>query len=175
MTTGAANSAKTAALSVGTEATFPAPRLRTPQREGLAERFSSSDTNTDLTRLPIIGPVLSRVLNSRKFQFSIILPSQILFWLVVISGIFGTVEPTQNFGTAITWYIWFALMFPATLLIGRAWCVTCPFGGLGEWIQRKTFWKRTQKALGLGRKMPQAVGRIRSAHVSGCIYYPLLV
>ena len=138
------------------ESTTPVTKVRPAQREGIKEKFSVSDATVDLTRVPIFGSVLSRMLRSRKFQFYFILPSQILFWLVVISGIFGTLEPTQNFGTAITWYIWFALMFPLTLLIGRAWCVTCPFGGLGEWVQRRTFWPRTQKKLGLGLKMPQA-------------------
>ena len=139
------------------ESTMPVRRVRDAQKAGLEERFSDSDARTDLTRVPVIGPPLSRILKSRKFQFYIILPSQVLFWLVVISGIFGTLEPTQNFATAITWYIWFALVFPLTLLVGRAWCATCPFGGVGEWIQRKTFWKRTQKSLGLGWKLPQSL------------------
>ena len=139
------------------DSTLPVSRVRPAQREGVAERFSGSDATNDLTRMPRIGPILERMLRSRKFQFYFILPSQILFWLVVISGIFGTLEPAQNFGTAITWFIWFALMFPATLLIGRAWCLTCPFGGLGEWVQRRSFWQRTQKKLGLGLKMPQAL------------------
>lgn len=139
------------------ESSMPVRRVRDAQKEGVEERFYDSDAKTDLTRVPIIGRLLTRLLESRKFQFYIILPSQILFWLVVISGIFGTLEPTQNFATAITWYIWFALMFPLTLFIGRAWCLTCPFGGLGEWVQRRTFWKKTQKKLGLGLKMPKAL------------------
>ncbi len=137
------------------ELTLPAPRIRTPQREGLAKRFSPSDSNLDLTRLAVVGPALARAVKSRKFQFLVILPSQILFWLVIFTGIFGVIDPTKNFATAITWYIWFALMFPLTLAIGRAWCVTCPFGGFGEWIQRKTLWGRKQKTLGLGWKMPK--------------------
>jgi polyferredoxin len=147
---------------------LPARRVRDIQREGVKERFSGSDATVDLTKSPVFGKILERMLKSRRFQFYFILPSQILFWLVVVSGIFGTLEPAQNFGTAITWYIWFALMFPATLLIGRAWCLTCPFGGLGEWVQRRTFWKRTQKKLGLGLKMPQVLaeyGLLMSAGV----------
>jgi NosR/NirI family transcriptional regulator, nitrous oxide reductase regulator len=136
---------------------LPATRNRPPLEEGVADRFADSDSGTDLTRLPVIGRVLKLGLRKRAFQFSIILPSQILFWLVVFTGIFGVLEPTKNFATAITWYIWFALMFPLTLIIGRAWCVTCPFGGFGEWIQRKTLWARKQKSLGLGWKMPKPV------------------
>lgn len=137
------------------EPTLPVPRIRLPQTDGVVERFSDSDPRLDLTRAPIIGPVLRRVLKRRGFQFSLILPSQILFWLVVFTGIFGILEPTKNFATTITWYIWFALIFPLTLVLGRIWCAVCPFGGFGEWVQRKTLWSRKQKSLGLGWKMPK--------------------
>ena len=148
---------KSAKSGLQKEATFSPTRIRPPQTEGLEEHLSAGKATNDLTRWPVIGSWLSKALYSRKFQFYIILPSQIFFWLVVIFGIFGTVEPTQNFATAITWYIWFALMFPATLIIGGVWCLTCPFGGLGEWIQRRTFWKRTHKPFGLGLKLPKAM------------------
>ncbi len=139
------------------EPTLPAPRIRPPQVEGASERFAASDPTVDLTKLPVVGPLLGRALKNRRFQFYAILPSQVLFWLVVIAGIFGVAEPERNFGTVITWYIWFALIFMVTVTVGRAWCVTCPFGGFGEWLQRRTFWKRTQKSLGLGWKMPRSL------------------
>ena len=150
------------------DSTLPVSMVRPAQREGLSERLSGSDVRLDLTKVSGLGPILERMPKSRRFQFYFILPTQIIFWLVVICGIFGTLEPSQNFGTAITWYIWFALMFPATMLIGRAWCLACPFGGLGEWVQRRTFWKRTQKKLGLALKMPQQLaeyGLLMSAGV----------
>jgi NosR/NirI family nitrous oxide reductase transcriptional regulator len=137
------------------EPAFPLPRVRPAQKEGVAKRFADSDSQIDLTGLPVVGKLLKAGLKKRYFQFTIILPSQILFWLVVFTGIFGVLEPSKNFATAITWYIWFALMFPLTLVAGRVWCVTCPFGGLAEWIQRKTLWSRKQKSLGLGWKMPK--------------------
>jgi len=152
-----ANGAQSVAAPIPAQPSPSAPRLRPPERGGLTERFAASDSKADLTRIPVVGPLIRRGLHSRKFHFSIIIPSQILFWIVVFTGILGTVEPTKNFATAITWYVWFALMFPMTLLVGRAWCLTCPFGGFGEWIQRKTLWARKQKALGLGWKMPRAV------------------
>lgn len=148
---------KTIEKPAGVEIDFPAPRVRPAEREGVKERFSASDPKVDVTRLPVIGRGLDKIFRSRKFQFSLIVPSQILFWLVVFVGFFGTAEATSNFGTTITWYIWFAIIFPLTLLAGRAWCVTCPFGGFGEWIQRKTFWKRTHQALGLGWKLPSSL------------------
>jgi NosR/NirI family nitrous oxide reductase transcriptional regulator len=143
----------------GAETAFPAPRLRPAQAQGAAERFSDSDGGVDLTRTRFIGPILTKGIKSRKFQFSLILPNQIIFWLVVALGIFGITDPTMNFGTAITWYIWFAMMFTMTLAVGRGWCLMCPFGGWGEWLQRRTFFKRAQKRLGLGWKMPEKWAR----------------
>jgi hypothetical protein len=35
----------------------------------------------------------------------------------------------------------------------------CPFGGFAEWVQRHTFWRRTQTALGLGRTFPEPLAR----------------
>jgi polyferredoxin len=102
---------------------------------------------------------VTRLLRNRKFQFALILPNQLVFWLVVISGFAGTVDPGLNFGTAITWYLWFCLVFVMMVVAGRAWCAMCPFGGFAEWLQRRTFWQRTQKTLGLGLKVPEPVAR----------------
>jgi hypothetical protein len=88
-----------------------------------------------------------------------ILPNQIIFWLVIVLGLLGTVVPGLNFGTAITWYIWFCLVFVMMVVVGRAWCVMCPFGGFAEWIQRRAFWRRTQHRLGLGKKLPEPIAR----------------
>ena len=138
----------------------PAPvsvRLRAPSREGLAEHFAPSDPPPawDLTR----NPRVARLIRNRKFQFFLILPNQIIFWTVIFLGILGTVVPGLNFATAITWYIWFCLVFVLMVVVGRGWCAMCPFGGFAEWLQRRTFWQRTQKTLGLGRKLPEPIAR----------------
>lgn len=138
----------------------PAPvnvRLRPPNREGLAEHFTPTDPAPawDLTR----NPRVAKLVKNRKFQFFLILPNQIIFWTVIFLGILGTVVPGINFATAITWYIWFCLVFVLMVIVGRGWCAMCPFGGFAEWLQRRTFWQRTQKTLGLGRKLPEPVAR----------------
>jgi NosR/NirI family nitrous oxide reductase transcriptional regulator len=134
-----------------------AVRLRPPARDGLLERFTASDPprGWDVARHPRVA----RLLKSRRFQFFLILPNQIIFWTVILVGLLGTVVPGLNFGTAITWYVWFCLVFVSMVVVGRAWCAMCPFGGFAEWVQRRTFWRRTQKALGLGRKLPEPVAR----------------
>ena len=134
-----------------------AVHLRPPHREGLGERFEATDPapGADLARHPLVA----RALRNRKFQFLMIMPNQIIFWAVIFFGVLGTVIPGFNFATAITWYIWFCLVFVLMVVVGRGWCAMCPFGGFAEWLQRRTFWQRTQKALGLGRKLPEPIAR----------------
>ena len=79
--------------------------------------------------------------------------------MVIGIGLLGTVVPGLNFATAITWYLWFALVFVMMVVVGRAWCAMCPFGGFGEWIQRHAFWKRKDSSIGLGLKMPEKVAQ----------------
>ncbi|MHB1584725.1 MAG: 4Fe-4S binding protein [Acidimicrobiales bacterium] len=135
-----------------------AVRLRPVDRTGLTDRFGPSDPEPglELTR----DPRVARLLRDRKFQFLLILPNQIVFWTVIFVGIAGTAVPGLNFGAAITWYVWFCLVFVMMVVVGRAWCAMCPFGGFAEWVQRRTFWRRTQKALGLGRKFPEPLARL---------------
>ena len=132
-------------------------RLKAPTRRGAEEHFSPTDAGLgiELTK----NSLVARLVRNRKFQFFLILPNQLVFWMVIVLGVVGTVVPGLNFGTAITWYLWFCLVFVMMVVVGRAWCVMCPFGGFAEWIQRKTFWTRTQKALGLGKKLPQPIAR----------------
>ncbi len=137
----------------------PAPikvRLRPPERRAARTRFAETDPPIDVTRIPVLGKLLARAMQSRKFQFFLILPNQVIFWAVIILGlVFPTLAPSRSFGAAITWYVWFCLVFVMMVVVGRAWCSMCPFGGFGEWIQRKAFFKRTSKALGLGWKLPE--------------------
>ncbi len=131
-----------------------ARRLRAPQRAGL-ERFAATDASIDISR----NPLVARLLKSRRFQFMLILPNQVIFWAVIFLGLFGTIDPGLNFGTAITWYVWFCAVFVMMVVLGRAWCTMCPFGGFAEWIQRGTLWGRTQRRLGLGIKFPEPLAR----------------
>ena len=135
-----------------------AVRLGPPRRAGIEERFAATDPEPglEITR----NPRVARLVRNRLFQFLLILPNQIVFWTVIFVGVLGTAIPGLNFGDAITWYVWFCLVFVMMVVVGRAWCAMCPFGGFAEWIQRRSFWRRTQKTLGLGRKFPEPLARL---------------
>jgi hypothetical protein len=143
------------ALVIENDPVSTSVRLRPPETPPPG-RFTKTDPGIDLTESKHFGRILNKMLHDRKFQFFLILPNQIIFWIVIATGIFGITTPGRNFGPAITWYLWFALVFVITAVIGRGWCAMCPFGGFGEWIQRRTLFQRTQKALGLGKKLPES-------------------
>ncbi|ACU54374.1 cyclic nucleotide-binding protein [Acidimicrobium ferrooxidans DSM 10331] len=126
-------------------------RLRPPHRPG-QDRFERSDPSprANVARRGIIA----RLAANRTTQFLLILPNQIIFWLVIVLGFVGVVDPQTNFATAITWYLWFCVVFVLMAVVGRAWCSMCPFGGFAEWIQRRTFFRRLHSAIGLGRPVP---------------------
>jgi NosR/NirI family nitrous oxide reductase transcriptional regulator len=132
-------------------------RLRPPHRAGAEDRFGPSDPSPgwEITA----NPRIARLVRDRRFQFLLIVPNQVIFWTVIFVGLLGTAIPGLNFGAAITWYVWFCLVFVLMVVVGRAWCAMCPFGGFAEWIQRRTFWRRTQQTLGLGRKFPEPLAR----------------
>jgi NosR/NirI family nitrous oxide reductase transcriptional regulator len=131
--------------------------LRAPERNSVVDHFTQTDPQRglELTKFPRV----EKILKNRKFQFLAIVPNQLIFWFVILIGFVGTADPGLNFGTAITWYIWFCLVFVLMVVVGRAWCLMCPFGGLGEWVQRRTFWKRTQAHFGLGLKFPERLAQ----------------
>ncbi len=131
--------------------------IRRPQDPAAIGRFDTTDLprGLDVARHPLVA----RILHDRRLQFMLILPNQIIFWLVIGIGLLGTAIPGLNFATAITWYLWFCLVFVMMVVVGRAWCAMCPFGGFGEWVQRHTFWKRTTSNIGLGLKMPEKVAQ----------------
>jgi NosR/NirI family nitrous oxide reductase transcriptional regulator len=132
-------------------------RTRRPEDPAISGRFTSTDPSPgmDVARIPRVA----RLLASRRLQFFMILPNQIIFWLVIGIGLLGTVDPGLNFATAITWYLWFCLVFVMMVVAGRAWCAMCPFGGFGEWVQRHTFWNHTTSDIGLGLKLPEKVAQ----------------
>jgi NosR/NirI family nitrous oxide reductase transcriptional regulator len=85
-------------------------------------------------------------------------PSTLVFFAIIVSGLVGTSDPTLNL-TAITWYLWFCLVFVMLVVAGRAWCAMCPFGAIGDWFGRQGIFQRFQQRLHLGRPVPDWIAR----------------
>jgi hypothetical protein len=84
-----------------------------------------------------IFPGVRRFLAARHHYAYLRTGGDVLFFLVVISGLFGPRDPTRNIAVFLTW----GLLWPAIVLswffVGRMWCGICPFPGLGVFLQRR--------------------------------------
>lgn len=108
----------------------------------------------DLTRL---RPV-RWLLGLRAFQFLVVLPTLALVAVATISAAVGIDHPALNFGTVVTWVVWWGSLLVSITLLGRAWCLVCPLGALGEWVQRLSLWWPSRITPGFGLRWPRRLG-----------------
>ena len=81
-------------------------------------------------------PWLRRLLASRALQPALQVPLLALMALVVLIGFADVQDGGKNLATKLTWTIWWAGIIFTFFLVGRAWCLACPFGALNEWASR---------------------------------------
>ena len=91
---------------------------------------------------------------NRKTQFLFQLPAVFLLVLVILAGFFGVQNSNKSLTTISIWVIWWSLLIISLALAGRVWCFICPFGAIGDWVQRRTFYKRVNDTFSLKRKFP---------------------
>ncbi|MBU0674594.1 MAG: 4Fe-4S binding protein [Proteobacteria bacterium] len=105
---------------------------------------SNEGDQLDLFR---IFPGVRRFLAARHHYAYIRTGADVLFVLVVVSGLFGPASPDGNIAVFLTW----GLLWPSIVLswffVGRMWCGICPFPGLGVFLQRR--------GLSLSRPVPK--------------------
>lgn len=91
-------------------------------------------------------PVLS-LLKSRWFPFIPILINLFVFTIILFAAFVGKLSAgNYNFGIMIVWILWWSLLMIVMVpVIGRFWCMVCPFPLFGDWLQRK-------KLVGVGRQ-----------------------
>jgi polyferredoxin len=96
-----------------------------------------------------------RALRLRPFQFLVSVPAVLIVAVVVASTWLGIDHPGFNFGTVFTWVVWWGALLISFIFLGRAWCLVCPVGLVGEWIQRLSFWGRSRYPAGLKLPWPR--------------------
>ncbi len=79
---------------------------------------------------------VDRLFRSRFFQPAFQLPCLAIFLAVILLGFLDTQDAGRNFATKLTWTIWWAGIIFTFVLVGRVWCLMCPFGALTEWMSR---------------------------------------
>ncbi len=121
-----------------------------------AKRFPS-----DLMQIGLIR----RLVRLHFFQFLLILPVLAVVILASISIMFGVRHPGFNFGMVLTWVIWWGLLIGLFVVVGRGWCLICPFGALGEWLQRLSLWWKSKWGLGFNFRYPRRLKNLWLATV----------
>ncbi|MCP5050082.1 MAG: 4Fe-4S binding protein, partial [bacterium] len=107
----------------------------------------------ELTRFKIVR----KLLKSRWFPLGLILFNLFVFTVILFAGFAGgNSTGNYNFGIMIVWILWwFLLMSFMVPIIGRFWCMMCPFPLIGDWLQRgKLFGVGRLKSWGLNKKWP---------------------
>jgi len=96
---------------------------------------------------------IANLLKARPFQFLLQLPFVFIFILIIVAGLYGAQLPGANIATVVTWTVWWGGLIFTFPLIGRAWCLVCPWAAIGDWVQRLALWKRKEE-MGLGKRWP---------------------
>jgi 4Fe-4S binding protein len=81
-------------------------------------------------------PWVHALVTSRAAQLSMQVPLLGVMAVVVFLGLADVQDGGVNVATKLTWTIWWAGIIFTFLLVGRIWCVACPFGALNEWTAR---------------------------------------
>jgi 4Fe-4S binding protein len=79
---------------------------------------------------------LRRLLTAPAFALSMQVVLLGLMAVVVFLGFFDAQDGGVNIASRLTWTIWWAGIIFTFVLLGRVWCVACPFGALNEWTSR---------------------------------------
>lgn len=82
-----------------------------------------------------IAPVKAFV-KSSLFPAIIQWPTAFVFAVVVYQLLYGPSSAHDNFGTAMTWVLWWPIIPLVFLLMGRIWCAVCPFATLSDVVQK---------------------------------------
>jgi hypothetical protein len=84
-------------------------------------------------------PLLKKIFKLRSFQFLVILPNFIVFYLFILSSLGGSPVGNRNIAIIFVWILWWFLLKAVIVpLGGRLWCMICPLPAPAEWLSRRT-------------------------------------
>ncbi|MGS2778325.1 4Fe-4S binding protein [Robertmurraya sp. GLU-23] len=99
-------------------------------------------TPFNLLSIPIIKKFIKSKWYPGIFQWMVL----VVFSVIVFELVVGTVSPHGNFGTTMTWVLWWPLIPILFIATGRFWCAICPFGKVSDIVR---------KLVGSERPMPK--------------------
>lgn len=95
------------------------------------------------------------LLGRRWLQFALQVPLVGVLTMILVSGFFGTPVPEKNAATLLTWTLWWTLLILDIVLLGRMWCLVCPWEAIASWLRRLSFWGRSAEPLALNLPWPK--------------------
>ncbi|MDP3112278.1 MAG: 4Fe-4S binding protein [Thermodesulfovibrionales bacterium] len=81
-------------------------------------------------------PSMRKFLKSGWFQPVFQVPVLVVFLIIIAAGLFDIQKGDRNIATILTWTIWWAAIIFTFVLVGRIWCMMCPFGAAQDWLGR---------------------------------------
>jgi hypothetical protein len=78
-------------------------------------------------------PWLRRFVSWRGFQPLLQIPTLVVIGVIAFLGFYDLQDGGKNLATKVTWILWWPGIIFTFILVGRLWCVMCPFGTLNEW------------------------------------------
>ncbi|MHB1134939.1 MAG: 4Fe-4S binding protein [Chloroflexota bacterium] len=81
-------------------------------------------------------PLVRRIIESRFYPGVLQVPTVLVFAVVIWQLLLGPATAHENFGTAMTWVLWWPLIPIFFLLAGRFWCAICPFATVSDLVQK---------------------------------------
>jgi hypothetical protein len=103
--------------------------------------------------------VLHRCARNRSLQLVLQIFPVALLVLIIVTGLFG-IQNSLNFAPVTTWTIWWALLIFDIILLGRSWCLVCPWYAIATWIQRLAFIRRTREPFKVNLPWPDSLKNI---------------
>ncbi|WJW76845.1 4Fe-4S binding protein [Thiohalobacter sp. IOR34] len=127
-------------------------RVPAPQR--------SVSRSLSLARVPLLGPLVRRMVTSPWPLLLLKLLMVGFFLLVIIAGLFGTPIPERNIATMLTWNLWWAGLVFSIFFLGSAWCAVCPWDALAQWLVRRRLWRRAAADTSLNLRVPRRLQNV---------------
>ena len=116
---------------------------------------TTSSTNFNLSQLPLIGQLFSRMVLKPWVLLVLRLIMAAFFLLVIYAGLFGTPIAERNIATVLTWTVWWSAVVISVFFIGSAWCAVCPWDAIASWLVRRRLWKRGSETASLNWRVPK--------------------
>ncbi len=72
----------------------------------------------------------------KHFRTAFIVPTLVVFAVIVLLGFIDIQDGRKNIATIYTWTLWWTMIIFSFIVIGRFWCTMCPFAAIGDFVQK---------------------------------------